>query len=186
SDLLNAIAEVLVSLPFDQEIKNILERLRRYDDPQLVMTSMVHLVKNNVPVDQAAIDKVASDPALRLTLYEQLRALGKDKMIRPRYLTARMMAESDFYEYMEMEAGRPSAVELQKKQEVVHNGVKMVIYPIRYRYEEGDDWYVGIAGPYQVNAKVFGRGEWTSSTSEKFDAVRLQSVIDSFQSLTDD
>jgi hypothetical protein len=144
--------------------------LQRSGDLPTMMTTSVHLLKNNVLLPPADVSKLAADPVYRFRLYDNFKAIGKEKLIDSRYLTKVMMAESDLYEYMELEDALPEKTELIKERKILYEGQKQSLYVFKYQYPEDSTWYVGISGPYILKSKeVPTRGVMTSSLYEPYE-----------------
>lgn len=147
------LATLLTSLPFSQEVKSLMVELQRKQDISIMAMTSVFLLKNNVPVSSADIDKIAQDPEYRFDLYEDLNEIGKGSLMNKKYKSLRMLAESDFYQTLLYSDEIADRVEFVEERKISLNGKTQSLYVFRYAFDESDEWSMGVSGPYDPKAK---------------------------------
>ncbi|MET0391552.1 MAG: hypothetical protein ABW019_00370, partial [Chitinophagaceae bacterium] len=121
--------------------------------------------------------------AWRRTLYDQLHQVGKLQFFPARYLTQQYLAESDVYTeaYDEEEPG----LSYIGKREIMYNGEKKRFYLFKVSYEGGEEGdaadytYLGIAGPYFIDARKMEGGDKAAGVYwiENFDAEKIDQQL---------
>lgn len=179
---LEDLSNLLTAVPFSPEIKDMMMILLNSGDIPTMMITSIHLLKNNITFDQAYIDKIAADPLRRFQFYDDMKKINKERLIDARYLTSRMMAESDLYEYMDYDDGAPEVMEFLKERKVFHEGQKKTIHIFKFKYYGDDTWYIGISGPYDTQSKEGPtRGEFTATFYDAYESTKqLEELLTKF------
>lgn len=132
------------------------------------------LIKNNRPVAASALSAIANDQLYRVSLYEDLKKLGKEKLFPADLRSQISLAEGYIVSavYDEEEGGTTPEMIFIKKIEYNYKGAKKVFYIFRanYEYDTADEdggtnedndelqppgtsaeSYLTIAGPFDLN-----------------------------------
>lgn len=138
------------------ESNQYLQRFLKEKDLFLKSVAALRLVKNDLPVDPAELEKLAADNEYRLDLYNDLKELGKAALFPAKYQTQRYFAEAELY-INASDDYTPSSMDYIGERLAELNGKKMRFYlfKISFEEEEGDEpgTFLGIAGPYELDQK---------------------------------
>ncbi|HYG17517.1 MAG TPA: hypothetical protein VD816_01255, partial [Ohtaekwangia sp.] len=177
----SALAGLMSAVPFDPDVRAIVEALHRSGDiPTMVITGGI-LLRNGVALKKEDVDRIANHPLYRFRFYEILKTQGKEKLYNARHLSREKFAESDLWEYMDYDEGLPEISQLVKVMNISYQGKRQALYAFKYRYAEDETWYIGISGPYPLKSKILPpRGEMTFASYETFtDEKQMRDVVES-------
>jgi uncharacterized protein YbaP (TraB family) len=161
------LASLMTSLPFTNEVKDILLKLHQLHDRDIMTITSVHLLKNKVVVPGADLDKVASDRSYRIQFYRDLKAIGEQDRINKKYRTSVALAESCVQEYLEYMDEWPDTLVMHSVKTMMFKGEKAQFIVFKYKYEEDDTWYLAASGPFnEKSKKQLPEGELTTSFYE--------------------
>ena len=159
-----SLVELLSAIPFTSQIENYVRKIALENDEDLKLLCTKLLLKNNATVSPKDLNYLASQPSVRLLLYEELVKYKKQDRIDKKYSTQKMLAESEVREYLSYDDEYPEMVEFFKEKNIIRNGEKMKILVFKYSYAGGEGAsYAVMAGPYALKAKEFKRGDLTTS-----------------------
>lgn len=166
-----SLANLLTALPFTKEVKEIMLTLHNHHDVEIMVTTAVHLLKNGVSVSSADLNVISENPLYRIQLYERLKEINLEKRINKKFITPRMLAESDLYNFLSYEDGIPDNLELLMEKEIVYQNEKQHIFLYKYKYEGSEEWYGAMSGPFVIKPKSgFDRGSWTTSFYDSYES----------------
>jgi hypothetical protein len=138
------------------ESNQLLQRFLAQKDLYLKSLAAICLVRNGQVADPKEIGKLAADNDYRLDLFADLKKLGKEYLFPAKFRTQRYFAEAELYSYA-TDDNSPSSIVFLGEREAELNGQRKKFYLFRvdFNYEEEDEAssYLGIAGPYEKEAK---------------------------------
>jgi uncharacterized protein YbaP (TraB family) len=162
------LVDILSSVPFTPEVQSIATKFAAEDDDDTKFLAAQLLLKNGVAVPQRDLELLASTQATRLLLYEELRKYNKLQLMDKKFTTYRMLAESEMLEYLNAEDEYPDNIKFLKEKSVVVDGQKMKVLVFTYGYNDMNEKYTAVAGPYDIKAKEFKRGDLTAALYEEY------------------
>jgi len=115
----------------------------------------------NEEIPAADLLRIAKDPSLRCGLFKMLDAYNKSELFPTAYLTIEKGAEGHMVNWLEFptELGNaPDEIEMIKKVTLEEEAIDY--YTFKYRLQSPHsikqlDWVIGVAGPYQKDAKPY-------------------------------
>lgn len=139
----------------DKETNELLQQFLKLNALDFKEAALMALVKNNQPVAPAEVEKLAADKGFRLSLYEYLKKIGKEKLFPPKYYNQKSFAESEIYE-IATEDEQEVAITFvgERVADFLGKKKKFYLFKLTYDYEDGKESYLGIAGPYELNSKT--------------------------------
>lgn len=166
------VLSALFSVPFTPQVETLVRKFLLQESGYNKFLCFQLLLKNNAKVDAKDINRLAADPYLRLFVYEALRTNHKENLIDKKWLSSKMLAESELYQYISDEEDvSPGGLKLLKEKTVIEDGKKKKI--LVYTFDDAgndveNDLYIAIAGTYDKEDKEFTRGRWTSTLWESY------------------
>jgi hypothetical protein len=144
---------------FNEEKGNrILQKYLLLNDPLLKKEAAIALAKNKQVVPGLVWDKIAADKEFRRELYDSLQRIGAIQLFPKKYLTQKLLAESDMYNNSDDDDDSPSSIALISERVITYKGArkKFYLYKVTFSYEDEDGeekatHYLGIAGPYAIS-----------------------------------
>jgi len=147
------------------EVIRALREALELTDPHLKCYAVVSLLRRSEPISPKEIETVAASHLVRITLWENLQALGTEALMPPRWALPSALAASALSRWLshsnEMGAP-PEDIELMDTIRVKKEGD---VFLFRFRaypqpWKPGAGWKAGIAGPYR-NGKALD-SPWSS------------------------
>ena len=107
------------------------------------------------PVEHAIIEKVAADPELRVSFFDNLKKTSKAQLFPKRYATQIHLSESEIYNaaFEEIEIADLKYIGERK---ALYKGAKMTFYLYKVGYSDEEDniiYHLGVAGPFDPKDK---------------------------------
>ena len=156
-------------IPFYEKRKNVqlyFERLLQSREPGVRMTAALLLLRNNIPVADSILTKLAAEDQYRSRLYAKLEKANRLDKFPATYKTQLDIARS--FLIADKIYNKIDSVEFIKKQAVVYLDKKGVVYFFKYRVNKEDDWKIGISGLQPDDEKnIFTDDKLTSMTDKK-------------------
>jgi uncharacterized protein YbaP (TraB family) len=169
---------------FPKEKKNIwYSEFIKSKDKSLVYETMVLMIKNDLSVEPAIVNKYASDIHYQYYLYKELRELNKLDVYPKDKLTSKNIAMASMVSYMEEDDGSVSKVSIIGEREIILNNVKRMAYLIKGKWDGGKEWYVGISAPGDLKATDSTTEELYKFTYSEFELLSAKSVEVHFDTL---
>jgi uncharacterized protein YbaP (TraB family) len=169
----------------DKESNDLLQSFAALNQIDCRYSAVLALIKNNQPVNAAAIEKVAEDKTYRKEFYEELKKINKLKLFPSKYATQLKIAESEIYN-IASDDDEPSGVTFLGERIAVFMGKKQKFYLFKVVFE-GEDYsysYLGITGPYELSSKEIVTVSEVSGVSwdEEFDKKTIESQFKKYLS----
>jgi uncharacterized protein YbaP (TraB family) len=164
----------------------ILKEALKAKDVYLKQQVIIAMLKNNLPVSAAEITKVAADKLQRRYFYEALVDIKKQNLFPAIYNSQKSLAESDLYAYISEEYDEDVTLTYIGERTETYEGKKKLfhLYKVRMIYddEERKQTFLGIAGPYTVNAneKVTYGDATGFYTSEEYTPVKTAKLLKAY------
>lgn len=156
-------------LPFYDKRKNVqlfFERLLQSREPGVRMTAAVLMLRNNIPVADSIITKLAAEDQYRSKLYTKLEKAKRLDKFPATYKNQPEIARS--FLIADKNYNKVDSVVYIKKQPVAYLDKKGVVYFFKYRVNKDDDWKIGISGLQPADEKyIFTDDKLTSMTDKK-------------------
>ena len=156
-------------IPFYEKRKNVqlyFERLLQSREPGVRMTAALLLLRNNIPVADSILTKLAAEDQYRSRLYAKLEKANRLDKFPATYKTQLDIARS--FLIADKIYNKIDSVEFIKKQAVVYLDKKGVVYFFKYRVNKEDDWKIGISGLQPDDERnIFTDDKLTSMTDKK-------------------
>jgi uncharacterized protein YbaP (TraB family) len=163
------LARLLSALPFTPEVKDVVVKLHLLHDPEIMLTTSILMLKNNVPVSAKDLSAISANPIFRLQLYTGLLEIGRIKLFNKKHLTPKMIAESELYEYLYYEDGEPDQFQFMTEKKIEYNGTRQSIFIFKYTFIDDTEWYHGLSGPFPEKIKGnLPSGELTTTFYEQY------------------
>ena len=167
--------EILL-VPFYEKNENVqrfFAKLLQSKDPYVRMGTAVVLLRNNKPVADSILQKLAASDQFRGELFNQLETAKRLDRFPAKYKDQLDIARSYLVE--EKDYGKIDSVVFIKKQPAYYPGKKGVVYFFKYRVKKEDDWKIGIGGLQPENEKeVSSDDKLTIMTDKKLKASEPQ------------
>lgn len=141
------------------------ERLLQSRDPGVRMTAVVLLLRNNIPVADSILLKLAADDQFRSRLYTKLEKAKQLDKFPATYKTQQDIARS--FLLADKNYNKVDSVVFLKKQPVTYLDKKGVVYFYKYRVNKYDDWKIGISGLQPENEKNILTDDKLTTMTEK-------------------
>ncbi len=139
----------------DAESNQLLQQMAKVKDLEVKKEVLSILLKNGQKIDPLLVEQLAASNYYRLGLYKELKEAGKLSLFPSKYHTQRSLAQSEMFIYAadDME---PSHVIFAGERLALYKGQKKKFYlfKVQYDYEDGNETYLGITGPYDSNSKA--------------------------------
>ncbi len=156
-------------IPFYQKRKNVplyFERLLQSRDPEVRMSAAVLMLRNNIPVADSILTKMAAEDQYRSKLYTKLEKAKRLDKFPATYKTQPGIARS--FLLADKNYKKVDSVVFLKKQPVSYLDKKGVVYFFKYRVNKEDDWKIGISGLQPEDEKnIFTDDKLTTMTDKK-------------------
>jgi hypothetical protein len=168
------------------EIITELTQALAFADTKLLGFVVISLLRQGHDVERAVIRSVASDPTMRIWIYEMLTRLEKLPMFPEDMKTQEAFAESDMVGWLTFgtELGRaPDEIELMKTISLDTETEQGILdyFVFRFRtfpphWAAKDGWMAGVSGPFlrkdSPSARSYGEtfssfSQWESATAEE-------------------
>ncbi|HEY0751411.1 MAG TPA: TraB/GumN family protein [Chitinophagaceae bacterium] len=138
-----------------QKGNDILQKYLQTEDLFFKMQTILALLKNNQPVEHAIIEKVAADPELRVSFFDNLKKTSKAQLFPKRYATQIHLSESEIYNaaFEEIEIADLKYIGERK---ALYKGANMTFYLYKVGYSDEEDniiYHLGVAGPFDPKDK---------------------------------
>jgi len=137
---------------------DMLQRYLLVDDKELKMAALTALLRNGQKAEAKQVMILAADHAYRRRLYDMLEEQKKLDLFPSKYLTQRLMAQSDLYFY-----GVDDMVitfsEFVEDRTILYDGKKQRFFLFRISFDDEEtpaserQYYLGVAGPYETDSK---------------------------------
>jgi uncharacterized protein YbaP (TraB family) len=143
----------------------------------------ITLIADNQPVDAAQLNKLAASDYSRLSLFEGLQKIGKEKLFPVKYLSQQHIARSEIFAQAS-DDGEPSSVIYLGERTATFAKEQAKFYLYKVTYEDGEQSlsYLGVAGPYPLktgklitSSKIGGL-----YTTEEFDAKKVNAQFKAY------
>ena len=144
----------ILLMPFFESNKDIpvyFDRLLKSKDDELKINTAALLLRNNRPVPDSILYKLAADDNYRGILYSQLEKVGRLNKFPEKFKTQVDLARS-FLVMQKQHAAFDSVVFLKKIVASIKNE-NGYLYCFKYRLKKVDDWKIGISGLQPLDEK---------------------------------
>ena len=122
----------------------------------------IALARCGQKADPVQLENIAKDIYYRITLYEDLEELKKQKLFPAKYYTQQLFAQSDIYQSASDDY-EPASVSFIGEKTALFMGKqkRFYLFKVTYNYEEdGQESFLGIAGPYTITQeKIITRSQ---------------------------
>ena len=135
------------------ESNGIIREFAKLDSREMKYVTLLALLKNKQPIDQRTIYTLATTDEYRSRLYDELVKLNKISLFPPGYATQMALGRSKLFN-LDSEEDQPETMEFIGERTRDYNGKKQKFYLFKVKYSEDGDGYLGVAGPYELNAKI--------------------------------
>jgi hypothetical protein len=140
----------------DKESNALLQQYFALPDPDVKCKAILPLLRNGQQVSAVELKNLAADKNYRASLYYDLKEINKQQFFPSAYANQQSLAESQLYGVAsdEYEVGATLYI---GERVMLYKGYKKKfhLYRITLNFEEGEkESYLGIAGPYDLNAKA--------------------------------
>lgn len=156
-----------------------LAKFAKFNSREIRFRTLIAMLENNQAVDSRTINTLATTDEYRHDLYDQLKRINKLKLFPLSYLSQKELGKSKLYEYATDEEA-PQFISDAGVRTVLYKGKqqKFYLYKVSFSEEEGT-YYMGVAGPYPLNAKdVSSTHDVTGIYWDKeFDAKSIDKLI---------
>lgn len=142
----------------DAPANNMLQQYLLLEDNELKLVSLKALLRNGQKTDAKQTVILAADRVYRRQLYDMLEEQGRLDLFPSKYLTQRLMAESDLHFYG-VDDTPITFSEFLEDRTVLYNGKKQRFFLFRISFDDEEtpaserEYYLGVAGPYETNSK---------------------------------
>ena len=140
----------------DKESNALLQQYFGLPYPDVKCKAVLPLLKNGQQVSALELKNLAADKNYRASLYYDLKEINKQQFFPSAYANQQSLAESQLYAIAsdEYEVGATSYIG-ERVMLYKGNKKKFHLYRITLNFDEGEkETYLGIAGPYDLNAKA--------------------------------
>lgn len=127
-----------------QALPKFFSRLLQSNDTSLQIATAILLIKNNKPVPDSVLVKIASANHYRSSLLSQLEDINRKDLFPAQYKKQDLLALSLLVNDAEQKAFKD--IQPQGKTPVTIKGKKGYVYFFKYKLKEGTDWLIGISG----------------------------------------
>jgi len=134
-------------MPFfdkDKHVRNFFTRLLQSKDDNVKLNTAVLMLRNDKPVADSIILKLAANDKYSSTLFSSLEKIHKPGMFPARYKTQMNIARSFLVQLSEYD--KLDSVVFISRQLVSVKGEKGWVYFFKYRVKKSDQWRIGISG----------------------------------------
>ena len=132
-----------------------LAKFAKFNNREIRFRTLIAMLENNQPVDTKTITTLATTDEYRHDLYDELKRMNKLKLFPIAYLTQKELGKSKLYEYATDEES-PQFITDAGERTILYNGKQQKFYLFKISFSEEEPvYYLGVAGPYSVNAKDF-------------------------------
>lgn len=130
----------------------MLKRLQTVYYPYLKKRVVIELLKAGKEADTTSMIDIASNPAIRMAFYDDLKELKKESQFPGEFLTQKLFAEAHMYSAAEDDE-EPTSVELigTRKATVEGKEYYFYLYKVSYYAEEDEVSYLGVAGGFNAD-----------------------------------
>ncbi len=130
-----------------------LAKFAKFNSREIRFRTLIAMLENNQAVDSRTINTLATTDEYRHDLYDQLKRINKLKLFPPSYLSQKELGKSKLYSYATDEEA-PQFISDAGVRTVLYKGKQQKFYLFKVSFsEEEATYYLGVAGPYPVNAK---------------------------------
>ncbi len=165
SDLYNYGTLLMPFYEKNESAKKIINRLGMSRDPEVQLDFAVLMIKNNKPVGDSIVEKLASDNKYRAKLFAKLQKINHIEKFPLQYRNQLEIAKSSLFDvksYMKIDT-----IEFIDKQWVQYDGKRGFVYCFKYKSAEIGDWKMATSGLFDVNEKLLQNSNLFTILSEK-------------------
>lgn len=161
----------------------MLEEMQTVYYPYLKKRVVLELLKAGYETDTAAMNSIASNPGVRLALYDDLKELKKESLFPKHLLTQKSFAEAHLYSAAEEEED-PTAVEFigTRKARVGEKDYYFYLYKVSFYSEDEEVSYLGVAGGFNAEDDSIEVGQDLCGVhySETYDPENIDALFKAF------
>ncbi len=130
---------------------DMLNKLQASPHPFIQKRALIRLMESGNQYQAGLIQSLAADSTVRISLYEELKDLGKENLFPAKYLTQKYFATTHIY-YAASEDEEPTSIEYVGDKTVKLQGQLLRVYLYKVTYYSGDDAvsYLGVAGGFDA------------------------------------
>lgn len=155
--------------------------LHQNDDIKYAAFKALTQQKKTAP--SKTIQELAADPFYRSRVWEELSDAGLEKTFPPALRNQQSIAESHLFREIWNDSGEADLQflkELTKK--IAGKKVRIYLYKVSFKTEDGQEEYLGVAGPYPLKGKIHATpGEFTGVYyGEIYDASKINDLLEAF------
>jgi uncharacterized protein YbaP (TraB family) len=120
------------------------------------MKAAACLLKNRQEVSETVLLSLARDKGSRLDLYKTLKKAGNLALYPPVYKTQKLFAESEVYSQAYEDDEEPYSMGYITMRAIATGTTKKKYYFFKVKTQEDGDYYLGCAGPYDLDPSRLG------------------------------
>jgi hypothetical protein len=111
------------------------------------------LLKLKQIVSPAEVRKLAADRGYRTYFYTELKAIGKQDLFTPEFLTQQQFADAYIYNYANDEEDNNTVCKFLLEKTAVIKGVqkRFYLFKVSFNYDEAPESHLAICGPFELN-----------------------------------
>ncbi len=154
--------------PFYDKNKTVpvfFERLLQSKEPDVRLTAAVLLLRNNKPVADSILIKLAAEDQYRSLLYVKLEKAKRLENFPAKYKNQQDIARS--FLAADKNYDKIDSIVFIKKQPAAYLDKKGVVYFFKYRVKKEDDWKIGISGLQPADEKNIATDDKITAMTEK-------------------
>ena len=154
--------------PFYDKNKTVpvfFERLLQSKEPDVRLTAAVLLLRNNKPVADSILLKLAAEDQYRSLLYVKLENAKRLEKFPAKYKNQQDIARS--FLAADKNYDKIDSIVFIKKQPAAYLDKKGVVYFFKYRVKKEDDWKIGISGLQPADEKNIATDDKITAMTEK-------------------
>lgn len=162
------------------EAQTLLTRFSKLDYKEVKLPVILAMLECKMQPDTKAISALAAADEYRHRLYDGLKRAGRLSLFPAAYLSQKQLGQSKLYEYITEDDDAPEILVPVTEKVIMYKGKKQRfwIYKLSFSADE-PDYYMGVAGPYDLNAKNFDSNHNVTSVywDKNFESNKIDSLL---------
>lgn len=162
------------------DITDICNDLSKKKDDYSSIDAFDYLIKNNLPYDVKALERVCDDPYFILDMYDDLKRFDKLSAFPTAKLTQQNIARGILCSYLNYDEVYSETIKFASEKRIQNDGKTEIYYLYKVKLSDDKNEYFGIVGPFSSGQPIQTDVKYASMLQEKYDQAKAESILKKF------